>query len=249
MIRAGVDLQLVQLLPREAVPREHALDRLADHFGRPALELVARASASAGRPDSRNGGSRACSSSLLPVTVIFSALTTTTKSPVSTCGVYCGFVLPRSVSAIWVAKPTKGLALGVNDVPAALDLARLCVPGLLHGNGGLDVRRPRIVATRCETPRLRRGWDGGRTPLLSQLRRRGRLRARRRPRASCSRKRLADSISARVGRLFAVSVPGWVGTAFQHSVSSSSSSSASVARTISRRSPRRGLPRSADART
>src|SRR5881394_893943 len=42
MIRAGVDLQLVQLLAREAVPREHALDRLADHFGRPALELVAQ---------------------------------------------------------------------------------------------------------------------------------------------------------------------------------------------------------------
>jgi hypothetical protein len=38
------------------------------------------------------------------VTWIFSALTTTTKSPVSMCGVYCGLRLPRSVSAIWVAR-------------------------------------------------------------------------------------------------------------------------------------------------
>src|ERR671928_684957 len=40
---------------------------------------------------------------LLPVTEIFSALTTTTKSPTSTCGVYVGLRLPRSASAIWVA--------------------------------------------------------------------------------------------------------------------------------------------------
>src|SRR5690242_3816863 len=39
----------------------------------------------------------------------------------------------------------EGFALGVNDVPAALDLARLCVPSSLHGNGGLRVRRLRIV--------------------------------------------------------------------------------------------------------
>jgi hypothetical protein len=41
---------------------------------------------------------------LLPVTEIFSALTTTTKSPVSQCGVYSGFVFPRSASAICVAR-------------------------------------------------------------------------------------------------------------------------------------------------
>ena len=44
------------------------------------------------------------SSSFLPVTWIFSAFTTITKSPVSTCGVYTGFPLPRSVSAIAVAR-------------------------------------------------------------------------------------------------------------------------------------------------
>src|SRR5262249_1707994 len=42
-------------------------------------------------------------SAFLPVTAIFSAFTTMTKSPVSTCGVYCGLFLPRSRSAICVA--------------------------------------------------------------------------------------------------------------------------------------------------
>ena len=66
------------------------------------------------------------------MTAIFSALTTTTKSPVSTCGVYWGLRLPRRVSAICVASRPERLALGIDDVPVALDLARLCVPGLLH---------------------------------------------------------------------------------------------------------------------
>src|SRR5438067_5354564 len=43
-------------------------------------------------------------SSLFPVTLIRSAFTTTTKSPVSTCGVYSALPLPRSVSAICVAR-------------------------------------------------------------------------------------------------------------------------------------------------
>src|SRR3954469_2681667 len=39
----------------------------------------------------------------LPVTRSFATLTTTTKSPVSTCGVYSGLCLPRRRIAIWVA--------------------------------------------------------------------------------------------------------------------------------------------------
>src|SRR5947208_13119353 len=39
---ARVDLQLRQLLSCQPVARKHALDRLADHLGRPALELVAQ---------------------------------------------------------------------------------------------------------------------------------------------------------------------------------------------------------------
>jgi hypothetical protein len=37
------------------------------------------------------------------VTTTFSALTTITKSPVSTCGANAGFVLPRSVAATTAA--------------------------------------------------------------------------------------------------------------------------------------------------
>jgi len=46
---------------------------------------------------------------------------------------------------------------------------------------------------------------------------------RRRLSASSSRKGREARISSRVGRRFDVSVPGWVGTAFQHKASSSSS--------------------------
>src|SRR5262249_60111284 len=42
MLGARIHLQLGQLPPSEAVAREHPLDRLADHLGRTALELVAK---------------------------------------------------------------------------------------------------------------------------------------------------------------------------------------------------------------
>src|SRR3954471_8976857 len=45
MLRARVDLELRQLLRREAVLRQHPLDRLAEHLGRAALELLAGAAA------------------------------------------------------------------------------------------------------------------------------------------------------------------------------------------------------------
>src|SRR3954453_18989207 len=41
VLRAGVDLQLGELLSCETVARQHALDRFTDHLGGPALELVA----------------------------------------------------------------------------------------------------------------------------------------------------------------------------------------------------------------
>src|SRR5262249_5303805 len=40
MLRTRVDLQLRDLRTREPVPGEHALDRLTEHLGRPALELL-----------------------------------------------------------------------------------------------------------------------------------------------------------------------------------------------------------------
>src|SRR5436189_2307699 len=45
MLRPGVDLELGDLLPREAVPRQHALDCLAQDLLRPPLELLAERSA------------------------------------------------------------------------------------------------------------------------------------------------------------------------------------------------------------
>src|SRR5437867_657339 len=42
MLRAGVDLQLVDLRARELVARKHALHGPADRLGRPALQLVAK---------------------------------------------------------------------------------------------------------------------------------------------------------------------------------------------------------------
>src|SRR5438034_4088678 len=41
MLGAGVDLELRDLLPREAVLREHPLDRDAEHLGRAPVELLA----------------------------------------------------------------------------------------------------------------------------------------------------------------------------------------------------------------
>ena len=43
-------------------------------------------------------------SALLPVMTTWAALTTITKSPVSTCGANCGLCLPRSRIAAWLAR-------------------------------------------------------------------------------------------------------------------------------------------------
>ena len=93
-----------QLLAREPVARQHALHRKPDDLLRPPLQHLLERPASAGRPGSRNGGGRASRPACRPVTWISAAFTTTTKSPVSICGVYSGLRLPRSMSAIWVAR-------------------------------------------------------------------------------------------------------------------------------------------------
>jgi hypothetical protein len=46
---------------------------------------------------------------LLPVKATFSAFTTTTKSPVSMCGVKVGLCLPRSTRAMSLASRPTGL--------------------------------------------------------------------------------------------------------------------------------------------
>ena len=131
-----------------------------------------------GRPGSRSGGSSVLSARLLPVTEIFSALTTTTKSPVSTCGVYSGLRLPRSASAICGRQAAERLPGGVDDEPVALAVVGVGDVGL-HGvkkpRGGARrrsmigksararIRRPddRICG---ELPRCRRGSPRSRAP-------------------------------------------------------------------------------------
>jgi len=49
--------------------------------------------------------------SFLPVNLTFSALMTTTKSPVSTCGVKIGFCFPRNKLATLTATRPKGSLL------------------------------------------------------------------------------------------------------------------------------------------
>ena len=69
---------------------------------------------------------------LLPVTAIFSALTTTTKSPVSTCGVYVGLALAAQRVGDLGREPAEGLALGVDEQPVALAVGG-CGDVGLHG--------------------------------------------------------------------------------------------------------------------
>ncbi|MPN09705.1 hypothetical protein SDC9_156997 [bioreactor metagenome] len=49
--------------------------------------------------------------SFLPVSPIFSAFTTTTKSPVSTCGVYVGLCFPISIRATCTARRPRCLSV------------------------------------------------------------------------------------------------------------------------------------------
>ena len=65
------------------------------------------------------------SSRLLPDTAIFSALTMTTKSPVSMCGANVGLCLPRSSVAACDGEPAEHHVRGIDDVPRARDLAGL----------------------------------------------------------------------------------------------------------------------------
>jgi hypothetical protein len=86
VVRPGVHLQLRDLLAREAIAREHALDRLADDLGRPTLELRPE------RPRAETAGKAGMAVVELLVELLarnpdLLGVITITKSPVSTCGV------------------------------------------------------------------------------------------------------------------------------------------------------------------
>src|SRR6476659_10139492 len=94
LLRAGVDLELLQLLTTQRVLGEHSLDgELHDSLRLGFQQLPDRPLRQATRVAEcryRN------SSRLDPDSDTFSALTITTKSPVSTCGANCGLCFPRS---------------------------------------------------------------------------------------------------------------------------------------------------------
>ena len=119
VLRAGVDLQLPQLLAREAVAGQHALDRLADHLLGPALEHLAE-------------GARPQAPGIAAVAVVELVVQLVAGDPDlggvdhdhEVAGVAVRRVLGLALAAQRVGdlgrEPAEGLALGVDHVPVAL---------------------------------------------------------------------------------------------------------------------------------
>src|SRR5262249_42058014 len=129
MLRAGVDLQLRDLLAREAVLREHALDGAAQHLLPPAVALIApRAGAQ------RAGIARVPVVALLVELVArdVDLLRVHDDNEVARVDVRRVRRLALAAEGVGDAgrQPPEGLALGVDDVPLAGNLAGLCAVGL-----------------------------------------------------------------------------------------------------------------------
>src|SRR3954466_5377528 len=129
MLGPGVDLQLADLRAGQAVPREHAFDRLPQYLGRAALELLAQ------RAALQPAGIAGMAVVHLRVELV--------AGDVDLLGVHdhdeVARVAVRRVLRLALAAQRVGdlrsqtpqrLALGIDEVPAALDLAGLCIPGL-----------------------------------------------------------------------------------------------------------------------
>ena len=245
MLRPGVDLELADLRRGEPVLREHALDRLADDLRRPALELLAQ------RALLQPAGVAGVPAHHLRVELVPRHVDLLgVHDDHEVAGVDVGGVLRLALAAQRVGdlgrESAQGLALGVDEVPVTLDLARL--GGVrLHpsrsGNRG-DRRRRSVAASRlrpaqarpaaryrARMPRRRRGTGDGRTAPRAQSKPRGRRRSLGGPRRAAARTTARPATSSRVGagcRLGA----GWVGTMFHSSTSDSSPSSARTRWTI-----------------
>src|SRR5690242_8461034 len=176
MLRAGVDLELRQLGAPELVAREHALDGLAKDFGRLPLELVAQRA--------------------LPQTARVAGMTVVhllvelLPRDRNLLGVddddEVARVDMRSERRLALAAQTvgdhgretaKGLPLGVDDEPVALNLARFGAVGLHTEKGRTGVRRSGMVPV-SRPKRGRPGPPDSRPPTRTRGRR-GRWRARR----------------------------------------------------------------------
>src|SRR4051794_30698114 len=231
VLGAGVDLQLLDLGAREAVSREHAPDRPAQHLGRPALELVAQ-------------GPAAEAARIARVTVVH-LVVELVAGHVDLLGIHhddevTGVDMRRVLGLGLAAKRVRDLrsqtperlAFGIDEVPAALDLARFRSPGL-HA----EKRRTRgpPAANRSKPSRKSAAppWLGWRTygaPRTASASRPPAITCR--SRASSSANGSPAAISVALGGRFDVSVPGCVGTTFQSRTRSSIPSSVSTRWTI-----------------
>src|SRR5262249_45143424 len=122
--------------PPEPGARQHPLDRLADHLGRPAFELVAQRTAPEPTGIARVAVVQLLVGRVAPVLDLFGGGHDDEVTPVGVRGVLRLALAARRVGDA-SREPAQGLALGVDDVPAASHFARLCVPGLLHRSGAL----------------------------------------------------------------------------------------------------------------
>src|SRR6516164_1346506 len=147
MLRAGVDLELADLRAPEPVARQHPLHRLADDLLGPPLELLAE------RP--------AAQAARIARMAVVELLVELLAGDVDLGRVYdddevTGVDMRRVLRLVLAAQRVRdargetpqGLALGVDDVPAPLDLSGFRVPGLhvRRKSGGPGVRRRRSVA-------------------------------------------------------------------------------------------------------
>ena len=105
---AGVHLELRVNRAAQAVVRDHAAHGAFDEQFRVPRPALTSRSRSCGRRQSPKSWCKPCPVSFLPLSVTFSALTTMTKSPVSTCGVKIALCLPRSSTAALAATRPRG---------------------------------------------------------------------------------------------------------------------------------------------
>src|SRR6266550_8176094 len=129
MLGAGVDLQLRQLLAAEPVPRQHPAHRLAEHLRRQPVELLAQ------RALAKPAGIAGVAVIHLVVELVSrhrDLLRADDDDEVARVDVVCELRLALAAQAIGDLrrKAAQGLALGVHDVPVALNLARFGAVGL-----------------------------------------------------------------------------------------------------------------------
>src|SRR5204862_795016 len=231
VLGAGVDLQFAQLRAREAVAREHAFDRLAQHLRRPALELGTQRPAA---ETARIAGVAVVHLGVELVSGHVDLLRVHDDDEIACVDVRRVLRLGLATERVrdLRSQTPERLAFGIDEVPAALDLARLCSPGL-HAEKWRALGPPTANRSSPSLKSAAPPWLGWRTYGASRTASASRPTAiTLRPRASSRAKESPAATSADFGARLDVSVPGCVGTTFQSRTCSSSPSSARTRWTI-----------------